>query len=107
VTDAVEAAGQHVDEEPADELVGCERASRADNIARARELLAVPKPQSNAADAGTIEEPLTLAHPCPCCGGRESNLIHDTNSVCGPPNEPVLPSRSAANAPTHRARTTP
>jgi hypothetical protein len=44
--------------------------SRADNIARARELLAVPKPHSKAADADTIEEPPTLAHPCPCCGGR-------------------------------------
>jgi len=45
-------------------------ASRADNIARARELLAAPKLRSNAADAGTIEEPPTLSHPCPCCGGR-------------------------------------
>jgi len=44
--------------------------SRADNIARARELLALPKPRSNATDADTIEEPPTLAHPCPCCGGR-------------------------------------
>jgi hypothetical protein len=44
--------------------------SRADNIVRARELLAVPKPRSNASDADTIEEPSTLEHPCPCCGGR-------------------------------------
>jgi hypothetical protein len=44
--------------------------SRADNIARARELLAVPKPKSNASDSNTIEEPPTLSHPCPCCGGR-------------------------------------
>jgi hypothetical protein len=42
--------------------------SRAGNMPRARELLAVPKPESNAAD--TTEEPQTLAHPCPCCGGR-------------------------------------
>ena len=40
---------------------------RADNIARARELLAMPKPRT---DAGTIEQPPTLSHPCPCCGGR-------------------------------------
>ena len=44
--------------------------SRAHNIARSRELLAVPKPKSNASDSAAIEEPPTLAHPCPCCGGR-------------------------------------
>ena len=45
-------------------------AGRAENIARARELLHVPKPQSNPTDADTIDESPTLAHPCPCCGGR-------------------------------------
>jgi ssDNA-binding Zn-finger/Zn-ribbon topoisomerase 1 len=46
--------------------------NRADNIARARELLAVPKPQSNAADLDSTDasDAQTLAHPCPCCGGR-------------------------------------
>ena len=43
-------------------------ASRAGNIARARELLAVPKPASQAADATDADE--TPTHPCPCCGGR-------------------------------------
>jgi hypothetical protein len=43
--------------------------SRADNIARARELLAVPKPQAEAPDTDGNEPP-TLVHPCPCCGGR-------------------------------------
>jgi len=46
--------------------------SRADNIARARALLNVPKPDAipddpKSADAG---EPPTLSRPCPCCGGR-------------------------------------
>jgi hypothetical protein len=45
--------------------------SRADNIAKARKLLAVPpaktKPDQAAADT---TEPPTLSHPCPCCGGR-------------------------------------
>jgi putative transposase/transposase-like zinc-binding protein len=41
--------------------------SRADNIARARELLAVPKPQAQPPDGN---EPPPLVHPCPCCGGR-------------------------------------
>jgi hypothetical protein len=52
-------------------------ASRAGNIARARELLVVPKPQNNATGAGSTDasstdasEPKTLSHPCPCCGGR-------------------------------------
>ena len=47
--------------------------SRAHNIARARELLAVPKPRNNnAPNAGSTDasEPQTLSHPCPCCGGR-------------------------------------
>ena len=45
--------------------------SRAGNIARARELLAVPQPRNKAgADKTDAGEPPTLAHPCPCCGGR-------------------------------------
>jgi len=44
--------------------------TRADNIARARQLLAMP--QSEAADTNCAEanEPKPPAHPCPCCGGR-------------------------------------
>jgi predicted Zn-ribbon and HTH transcriptional regulator len=47
------------------------RSSCADNIARARELLAVPMPQDHnvAADADNPSEPPTPSHPCPCCGG--------------------------------------
>jgi len=46
--------------------------SRADNIARARELLNVRAPQTQSADvnAGNADEPPTLSQPCPCCGGR-------------------------------------
>jgi hypothetical protein len=43
--------------------------NRAGNIARARELLAVPKPRNDAASADA-SEPQTHEHPCPCCGGR-------------------------------------
>ena len=45
--------------------------NRADNIAKARELLAVPapekesEPENNSADGPSIH-----ARPCPCCGGR-------------------------------------
>lgn len=44
---------------------------RADNLARLRELLAVPPPhdQSNRAD-DTADEPSTPLLSCPCCGGR-------------------------------------
>jgi hypothetical protein len=42
------------------------RTSCADNIARARELLAVPNHQAEPADATEGNEP----HPCPHCGGR-------------------------------------
>jgi len=42
---------------------------RAENIARARELLCVPATQSEPADAN-VGEPAMLALPCPCCGAR-------------------------------------
>jgi hypothetical protein len=43
----------------------CAKAAGTDNIARARELLAGPKPQSEPADAKDHNQPA-----CPCCGGR-------------------------------------
>jgi hypothetical protein len=45
---------------------------RVDNITRARELLDRTAPQSEARDAADTEanEPQTLSHPCPHCGGR-------------------------------------
>jgi hypothetical protein len=48
------------------------RPSCADNIARARELLAVPTPQDHNADADAVDpnEPTTPSHLCPRCGGR-------------------------------------
>jgi Putative transposase/Transposase zinc-binding domain len=46
--------------------------NRAANIARARELLNAPTPpiQSDDAEASKPDELPTLAHACPCCGGR-------------------------------------
>ena len=41
---------------------------RTDNLARVRELLAVPPPHDEP-DA-TADEPPMLSLPCPCCGGR-------------------------------------
>jgi hypothetical protein len=46
--------------------------TRANNIARIRELLAVPLLPIDAIKAATTkpEEPKPPEHPCPCCGGR-------------------------------------
>src|SRR6202049_3913942 len=46
--------------------------TRAANIARARELLAVParSEQSETPEAAALHEPRRLPPPCPCCGGR-------------------------------------
>jgi predicted Zn-ribbon and HTH transcriptional regulator len=48
------------------------RPSCADNIARARELLAVPMPQDHNTEADAVNpiEPPNPSHPCPYCGGR-------------------------------------
>jgi|ERR1700730_263061 hypothetical protein len=45
---------------------------RADNIARARELLTLPIIPIDAINAASTkaEEPETPEHRCPCCGGR-------------------------------------
>src|SRR4029077_15286105 len=46
--------------------------SRADNVAKARALLNVPKPHAipdNPKSAAPAEPP-ALSRPCPCCGGR-------------------------------------
>jgi hypothetical protein len=47
-------------------------AVRVDNIARARELLAVPLLPIHAIKAATTkpDQPKSPEHPCPCCGGR-------------------------------------
>jgi hypothetical protein len=45
---------------------------RAQNIARARELLAaaIPREQDKRPEDADQPEPRVLGHPCPCCGGR-------------------------------------
>jgi hypothetical protein len=45
---------------------------RAENIARARQLLNVPAQQNEPSDPDSSGdgEPQALSHPCPCCGGR-------------------------------------
>jgi hypothetical protein len=46
---------------------------RAANLARARQMLAMPAPEVAADDDQTLDqagEPPTSPYPCPCCGGR-------------------------------------
>jgi hypothetical protein len=46
------------------------KTSDTDNLARARELLAVPTPQAQHADADAPDHEAATSTPCPCCGGR-------------------------------------
>jgi hypothetical protein len=43
---------------------------RAENLARARELLAVPAQHDQPDQVADRDDPPVLTHPCPCCGGR-------------------------------------
>ncbi|MGH8442402.1 MAG: IS91 family transposase [Nevskiaceae bacterium] len=65
---------------------------RADNIARIRQLLTVPAPPDQPADAQTVDasEPRTLAHPCPCCGGRMI-IIETFQAGSEPRHRPTAP----------------
>jgi hypothetical protein len=65
--------------------------SRADNIARARELLRAPKPQAEPPDADGNEPP-TLVHPCPCCGGRMITIetFERGSTPRHPPTGPII-----------------
>jgi hypothetical protein len=60
--------------------------SRAENIARARELLSVPAPQND--DAADTDEPHALSQPCPCCGGRMV-IIETFEPGCSPRTHPI------------------
>src|SRR5260370_31059718 len=65
---------------------------RADNIARARELLAVPLLPIDAIKAASIDanETQTPKHPCPCCG-RPILLIQNFQPRHPPPHSPHAP----------------
>jgi hypothetical protein len=67
---------------------------RAENIARARQLLNVPPPQNAPSDADSTGEgePPPLSHPCPCCGGRMI-IIEIFERGCAPRYRPTVPNR--------------
>jgi len=69
--------------------------SRAETLARARELLAVAalKPETNETNDQAPDEPLpanALALPCPCCGGRMI-IIETFERGCQPRYRPSAP----------------
>ena len=67
---------------------------RAENIARARQLLNVPAPQNAPSDADRTgdAEPQAISHPCPCCGGRMI-LIEIFERGCAPRYRPTVSNR--------------
>src|SRR5450631_4125712 len=64
--------------------------NRAANIAKARELLAVParSEQPDTSEAAAIDEPHMLPRPCPCCGGRMF-IIETFGRGCEPKHRPT------------------
>ena len=67
--------------------------TRAENIARARELLAVPQIlpiEAIKAVSTDATEPQTPEHPCPCCGGRMI-IIEIFARGCSPQYRPTAP----------------
>ena len=66
--------------------------NRAANIARARELLAVPSRSKQAETSNTADadEPRVLQRPCRCCGGRMI-IIETFTAGCHPKHRPAPP----------------
>src|SRR5438128_5718345 len=63
------------------------KSSCAENLARARQLLAVPKPQDKPDNSRGTDEAETSSHPCPCCGGR-MRIIEAFAPGCEPQHRP-------------------
>jgi Putative transposase len=66
--------------------------SRADNVAKARVLLSVPKPDAIPGDPKSADaaQPPMLSRPCPCCGGRML-IIETFARGCEPKYTPTAP----------------
>ena len=63
------------------------KSSCAENLVRARELLAVPKPQGRPDDAASADDLPTKSRSCPCCGGRMM-IIEVFERGCQPHYQP-------------------
>ncbi len=70
---------------------------RAENLARARHLLAMPAPEAAAGDSQTVdaEEPPSSAYPCPSCGGPM--VIIETFERGNQPRAPPIHGRGVNN----------
>ena len=63
--------------------------NRAANVAKARELLAVPpKPVTPEPEDAETVDPCVLPRPCPCCGGRMF-IIEVFGRGCEPRHRPT------------------
>ena len=64
--------------------------NRSENIAHARELLAVPahSKQPETPEAAALDQPRMLPRPCPCCGGRMF-IIETFARGCEPKHRPT------------------
>jgi hypothetical protein len=64
--------------------------NRAANIAKARELLAVParSERPDTPEAPAVDQPRMLPRPCPCCGGRMF-IIETFAGGCQPKHRPT------------------
>src|SRR5260221_14620091 len=64
--------------------------NRAANIARARELLAVPSrpKQAETSETSAADQPYMLPRPCRCCGGRMI-IIETFARGCQPKHHPA------------------
>jgi hypothetical protein len=76
--------------------------TRAANIARARELLAVParSEQPDTSEAAAIDQPRMLPRPCPCCGGRMF-IIETFARGCEPKHRPTRAAATISLVETH------
>ncbi len=64
-------------------------AARGENLARARQSLAVPEQRQEPDTVADTDEPPILALPCPCCGGRM--IIIETFERGARPRDPPPP----------------
>jgi hypothetical protein len=80
--------------------------NRAANLARARDLLAVPSPskQPDTPEAAANDEQRMLPCPCPCCGGRM--IIIETFVRGCEPKTVLNPQRNRSGSIHHDAATT-
>src|SRR3546814_11723236 len=80
---------------------------RAENLARARELLDQPPPQAQVDAVDKADQQSSLAQPCPCCGGN-MNIIETLETGQTPRNhDPRAPTANKDTTPPPRQEAHP